>query len=153
MSDQVSANEAKNPPTEQAKTAGVETTSAETVDIETPAPPADAAAPATDAPSAETPGILAQLQARLQEAFRRGNERKLELRRPDGQSLFGLNLNVVIALSFFLLFTNFAPLLFFGVIVLLIMKFKFVLLRKNDAVIPNPAEAAPTAAPGNNTTN
>lgn len=74
--------------------------------------------------------IFSRLQNTLQEAIKRGNERRLELRNSTGEPLFGLNLNLSIGLAFFMLFTSFAPLLFFGVIILMVMKYQFVVLKK-----------------------
>lgn len=78
-------------------------------------------------------GFFMQLQNKLQEAVRQGNERKLELRKPDGETLFGLNLNVSIALAFFLLFTSFVPLVFLSIIILMVMKYQFVILKKGSS--------------------
>ena len=77
-------------------------------------------------------GFFMQLQNKLQEAVRQGNERKLELRKPDGETLFGLNLNMSIALAFFLLFTSFVPLVFLSIIILMVMKYQFVILKKGS---------------------
>ena len=78
--------------------------------------------------------FLTRLQNRLRDAVKSGNERRLELRNSNSETLFGLNLNLSIALAFFMLFTSFAPLLFFGVIILMVMEYQFVVLKKDSPV-------------------
>lgn len=69
---------------------------------------------------------------RISELFRQGNRRRLEVKNPEGRTLFGLPLLIAAVIGLFLLW-RVPVLLIVAVVVALVMKFQFVIVEESEA--------------------
>lgn len=77
------------------------------------------------------------LMAQVKKLLNEGNARKLELRQPSGQKVFGLPLSWAVVLGLLALVAQLLVPLVIAVVVLLILKFRFALTRDTP---PQPSQ-------------
>jgi hypothetical protein len=74
---------------------------------------------------------------RVSELFREGNQRRFEVRNPQGQKLFGLPLVFAVLIGLFLLW-RVPVLLIVAVVVALVLKFQFVITGESKSEMGEP---------------
>lgn len=76
------------------------------------------------------------LQAFFRNLLKQGNERTVELRNPEGRSVFRLGVTWAALLGLLTLFTKLLPIVAIAAVVLLVLKYQFAVVKQVSANEP-----------------